>query len=72
MLFRSEAEIKEWRRIESREPGVALTLDQVWALSRRWYGDRMSPRFRGLTAEDAIAIFRSLGLTDDFWMIPPN
>jgi len=49
-----------------------LTLDQVWELSRRWYCDRMSPSFRGLAADDAIMIFRSLGLTDDFWLIPPN
>ena len=31
----------------------------------------MSPSFRGLALEDAIAIFRSLGLTDEFWTIPP-
>jgi len=49
-----------------------LTLEQVWELAKRWYHDRMSPGFRGREAADAIAIFRALGLTDDFWTMPPN
>ncbi|MYE27739.1 MAG: hypothetical protein F4X87_11110 [Chloroflexi bacterium] len=72
LLFRSEAEIEEWRRIEKRRRGAVLTLDQVWELSGRWYHDRMSPRFRGRAVDEAIAVFRALGLTDDFWTMPPN
>jgi len=49
-----------------------LTLEGVWELAKRWYHDRMSPQFRGRSVEEAIAIFRSLGLTDDFWTMPPN
>jgi hypothetical protein len=49
-----------------------LRLESLWELSKRWYHDRMSPQFRGRAIEDAIAIFRALGLTDDFWVIPPN
>ena len=49
-----------------------MTLDQVWELAKRWYHDRMSPAFRGRSVEQAIAVFRALGLTDDFWTIPPN
>ncbi|MCY3865848.1 MAG: hypothetical protein OXG68_10465 [Chloroflexi bacterium] len=48
-----------------------MTVDQVWDLSKRWYSDRMSPSFRGRRVEEAIAIFRALGLTDDFWTIAP-
>ena len=49
-----------------------MTLDQVWELAKRWYHDRMSPAFRGRSVEQAIAVFRALGLTDDFWTIAPN
>lgn len=48
--------------------GAMLTWHKVWALSRCWYGDRMSPAFRGRTLKEARRIFASLGLTDDFWM----
>ena len=67
MLFRSEEEIDEWRRQAGAYRGVALTLRQVWQLSKRWYDDRMAPHFRGRSMRQAEAIFRELGLTGDFW-----
>ena len=39
---------RAWHRFDARS---------VWELSRRWYGDRMSPSFRGRSAGDAIMIF---------------
>lgn len=48
--------------------GAILSWQKVWALAQRWYGDRMSPAFRGRTLNEARAIFASLDLTDDFWM----
>ena len=62
----------EWCRQEGRGRGAALTVDQVWELSKRWYSDRLSPSFRGRSVDEAIAIFRALGLTDDFWTVAPN
>jgi hypothetical protein len=44
-------------------------LQQTWELSRLWYGDRLSPGFRGRTAEEAQAIFRRLGLQALFWYL---
>lgn len=44
-----------------------LPAAQVWALSQRWYHDRLSPTYRSRTAAQAEAIFRSLGLTSPFW-----
>ncbi|MCE2471591.1 MAG: hypothetical protein J4G18_06770 [Anaerolineae bacterium] len=70
LLFRSEEEIAEWRRIQGRESGRMLPLVKVWTLAQRWYHDRMSVAFRGSSAERAQGIFRSLDLTDDFWLLP--
>ena len=50
---------------ESR--GEVLGLETVWALSRAWYGDRMSPHFRGRTGEEAVGVFAGVGLTSPFW-----
>jgi hypothetical protein len=36
-------------------------------LAQRWYGDRMSPDFRGRSTAQAEAIFAGLGLTGAFW-----
>lgn len=66
-LFRSEEGVAEWCRQTGEPAGEMLPLAQVWRLSRTWYGDRMSPAFRGLSTERAKAIFASAGLTSDFW-----
>jgi hypothetical protein len=44
-----------------------MTLDQCWALSRRWYDGRLDPGWRGRTARSAQTIFESVGLVGDFW-----
>jgi hypothetical protein len=46
-----------------------MTLPQAWDLSRQWYCTRLDPEFRRPTADEARAIFASVGLTGDFWRI---
>lgn len=67
LLFRSEEEIDRWCAAAGEPRGEAVPLRQVWDLSRAWYGNRMSPDFRGRTVEQAVEIFNQAGLTSDFW-----
>jgi hypothetical protein len=46
-----------------------LSVEQGWNLAKAWYGDRLSPDFRGRTAAEAEAIFRGQGLTSAFWRL---
>ncbi len=66
-LFRSEEDVAAWCQASGEPRGQALSLARVWALSQEWYGDRMSPDFRGRTAEQAMEVFAYQGLTSDFW-----
>ncbi len=67
LLFRSEEAVEAWCRRRGHEVGGVMTLETTWELSRRWYGDRLDPGFRGRTPAAAMAIFRSVGLTGPFW-----
>jgi hypothetical protein len=71
-LFRSEAEVDAWCRAQRTLRGEVLTLEQVWALSQRWYGDRMRPEFRGHSIAGARAIFAQVGLRSAFWQEPSD
>ena len=71
MLFRSDEEIESWLQRINRARGAVLSLQRVWELAKRWYADRLSPDFRGRTADDAQAIFRQFGLTGEFWCATP-
>jgi len=50
-------------------PGAVLTLRQAWDLAKQWYGTRLEPDFRRPTADEARAIFASVGLTGAFWQL---
>jgi hypothetical protein len=49
-----------------------MTIDQAWELSAQWYGNRLDPDFRRPTAEEAHAIFASVGLSGPFWDLTHN
>lgn len=67
LLFRSEEDVAAWCAATGEPRGDILSLARVWALAQAWYGDRMSPDFRGRTVAQATAIFAQAGLTSDFW-----
>lgn len=69
LLFPSEEWIEKWCRRNNMERGEALTIDQVWKLSKLWYHDRLSMDYHGRTAEQAQKIFRQVGLTSAFWYV---
>ncbi len=66
-LLRSESNVDVHCQQNRIPRGEAVPLETVWQLSKIWYWDRMDPTFRGRTAEDARAIFRTVGLTSEFW-----
>ncbi|HZG68440.1 MAG TPA: hypothetical protein VEZ12_16980, partial [Herpetosiphonaceae bacterium] len=68
-FFRSEEGIERWCAERGLPRGATLSLDQLWALARAWYHNRLDPAYRGRSAEQAQAIFRQLGLRDSFWYL---
>jgi len=49
--------------------GATLSVAQQWDLARLWYRDRMFPKWRRRTPDEAQAVFESLGLTGAFWRL---
>lgn len=69
VFFRSEEALDTWLDAHNARRGAVFTILGLWQLTRRWYGDRLSPDFRGRTLEQAQSIFREAGLTSPFWQI---
>jgi hypothetical protein len=46
-----------------------MTLPQAWALSEKWYGNRLAPDFRRPTVDEANEVFASVGLGGSFWKL---
>ncbi|GAA1260615.1 organomercurial lyase [Sphaerisporangium rubeum] len=66
-LFCSEEHVGRWLR-ETRYPrGALLDMRTLWLLATRWYTGRMTREYRRRTPDEALALFRSLGLSGAFW-----
>lgn len=69
LLFRSEEWVGKWCERNHLERGEMLTINQVWELSKLWYGNRMSVEYHGRSMEQVADIFRQAGLTSKFWYL---
>ena len=47
--------------------GATMTIPQAWELSQKWYGTRLEPDFRRPTADEARALFDSVGRKGSVW-----
>ena len=61
--------IDRWCKSWRLDRGAVLSLEQAWRLADAWYRDRMSAAWRRRTVDEAHELFRSLGLTSDFWRL---
>jgi phosphoribosyl-ATP pyrophosphohydrolase len=69
LLFRSEEWVDKWCKRNNLERGKALSLQQVWELSKLWYHNRMLLEYHGRSMEQVAEIFKQAGLTSDFWKV---
>ncbi|MCB9145293.1 MAG: hypothetical protein H6635_07985 [Anaerolineales bacterium] len=67
LLFRSEEWVDKWCKRNNLERGEMLSLQQVWELSKLWYGNRMSLEYHGRSMEQVADIFKQTGLNAKFW-----
>ena len=58
-----------WLARTGHPRGASLDLEQMYALAERWYAGRLSPEWRGRSAEEAQAIVDEVGLTGEFWRL---
>jgi hypothetical protein len=69
LLFRSEGHVETWCRERGVLTGATLSVQQLWALARTWYTDRLDPAWRRRTAEESEAAFAGVGLSEEFWRL---
>ena len=68
LLFRSEEHVDQWCEQWQRPRGGTMTLDQQWKLAQLWFDqNRGTPEWRRRTIDEARDVFRSIGLTGEFW-----
>jgi len=46
-----------------------VPLDDMWALTQGWYGDRLAEPYRPKTADELQQLLSVVDLTSDFWQL---
>lgn len=69
LIFQSEEWVDKWCKRNNLERGEMLTTQQVWELSKLWYGNRMSLEYHGRSMEQVADVFRQAGLISKFWNV---
>lgn len=71
LLFRAEGRVhvERWLKATGRERGAIVSVERLWLLAQRWYGDRLDPSWRPRTREQAQTLLTGADLTGDFWRL---
>jgi hypothetical protein len=67
LVFRNEEQIIEWSKQHNIPMGDIQPLDNVWAFSKKWYGNHLNPDWEKWTMQEAREIFKEFNLTDKIW-----
>ncbi|MBN8581417.1 MAG: hypothetical protein J0L96_12160 [Anaerolineae bacterium] len=67
LLFRSEEWVDKWCKRNNLERGEMLSIQQVWELSKLWYGNRILLEYHGRSMEQVADVFKQAGLKSKFW-----
>lgn len=70
LVFESEDTIDAWCDRHGVAKGEVVPLQQVADLAVAWYGGHLDPNWRKATPTEAAAVFDSVGLTSEHWLVP--
>lgn len=70
--FASPQHIADWCKRHAVPMGEAVPLRTVADLAQAWYGSHASPHWRKWSVQQAQEIFSRVGLTSEFWRLPPR
>lgn len=70
LLFKDGKQADEWSARHRIPRGDVQPVARVLELSKRWYGEHLSPNWTKKSVADARALFAELGFTHPVWHLP--
>ena len=67
LFFRAEELVAEWCRAREINLRPIVHMDQLWHLAVTWYATRLEIVSRRPAVSEVRGIFKSIGLTGNFW-----
>ncbi|MEJ2193635.1 MAG: alkylmercury lyase family protein [Ignavibacteriaceae bacterium] len=67
LIFNSEKQINFWTDRHNIAKGDIQPIDNIWELSKKWYGNHLNPNWKKWTLKEAKEIFSEFNLTHKIW-----
>ncbi|HEY0038675.1 MAG TPA: organomercurial lyase, partial [Longimicrobium sp.] len=68
--FRHEGDVDAWCAAHALPRGATMSIPRLWSFAQAWYGQYLDRPWRKRTVEEVRQVFRSNGLTGEFWSLP--
>lgn len=69
LVFKDEEQINNWTKRHNIPKGDIQPITNVWAFSKKWYGNHLDPGWEKWTMQEAKDIFLQFNLTNRIWDI---
>jgi len=70
LMFESEAAVDQWCEKHNVNKGDVQAINKIWAFSKVWYGNHLSPNWVKWSIEEAKEIFQRFELQHSVWNMP--
>jgi hypothetical protein len=67
LVFKDEKQVDEWTKRHHIPKGDIQPISNVWAFSKKWYGNHLNPDWLKWTMQEAKEIFAQFNLTHPTW-----
>ena len=67
LMFKNENQINSWTKRHNIAKGDIQPIKNIWELSKKWYGNHLSPNWKKWTVKEAKDIFLEFNLTHQIW-----
>jgi hypothetical protein len=67
LTFSDKVQVNEWCQQHNITRGEVHSLGKIWELAKSWYGNYLDESWTRKSPDYAESIFKSVGLTSEFW-----
>ena len=67
LVFENETQVDEWSKRHNVPKGDIQPISKIWAFSREWYGNHLSPQWVKWTMQEAREMFAKHNLSGPTW-----
>ena len=67
LIFKNDTQINSWTKRHNIIKGDVQPIENIWEMSKKWYGNYLNPNWKKWTMKEAKDMFLEFNLTHEIW-----